>query len=550
MLRLGGLRINPRTNGPHRNAAIAGITLKTMATGASRAVTLPANSTLLPIGFSPDGKRYAFGRIGASSIELWMADVTTAKAARTGTAALNAAGATGGPFGLRFCEWLDDSSALACLTVPANRAAVPAPPTAPDGPNIQETSGKPAPVRTYQDLLTSAYDEALFEYYLTSQLALIDPASGKVTPIGKPGMIEEPAPSPDGRFFLVSRTKRPFSRLVPRDDFPKDIEVWSRTGEKVRTIADVPMGDAVPITGVITGPRGAEWHAAAPATLVWVEALDGGNLKNKVPHRDRVMTLSAPFGGGEPSELVRMEHRFRGIEFTARGQALVTEFDRNERWTRTWLLASASTGGADKPMPRKVWDRSAEDAYADPGEPLARPGSRALLQHGDSIYLVGKGSSPEGRSSLPRSPRSRHAEDRAPVPLRQQRLRARRRPPRRQRPVGADAARVEDRGPELLRADAPRFGRRGPARADELHRSDAAARGHPEAGDPLQAQRRPRAVRDDLHAGRLHARQGRAAPDAALGVSAGVHVGARGGAGEGLAEPLHRRSAARATCSC
>ena len=205
---------------------------------------------------------------------------------------------------MRFCEWLDDSSAIACLTVPANRAAVPAPPTAPDGPNIQETSGKPAPVRTYQDLLTSAYDEALFEYYLTSQLALIDPASGKATPIGKPGMIEEPAPSPDGRFFLVTRTKRPFSRLVPRDDFPKDIEVWSRTGDKVRTIADMPMGDAVPITGVITGPRGARWHAAAPATVVWVEALDGGNLKNKVPHRDRLMTLAAPFAG-EPSELVR-----------------------------------------------------------------------------------------------------------------------------------------------------------------------------------------------------------------------------------------------------
>jgi dipeptidyl aminopeptidase/acylaminoacyl peptidase len=388
MLRLGGLRINPRTNGPHRSGAIAGITLKTIATGASRAVTVPANSTLLPIGFSPDGKRYAFGRTGASSVELWMADVTTGKAARAGAAALNAARSSAGPFGSRVCEWLEDSSAIACLTVPANRAPVPAPPAAPDGPNIQETSGKPAPVRTYQDLLTSAYDETLFEYYLTSQLALIDPASGKVTPIGKPGMLEQPAPSPDGRFFLVSRTKRPFSRLVPCDDFPKDIEVWSRTGDKVRTIADVPMGDAVPITGVITGPRGVKWHAAAPSTVVWVEALDGGDLKNKAPHRDRLMTLAAPFAG-EPSELAKLEHRFRDIAWTARGEALVTEFDRNERWTRTWLLASNAG-------PRKVWDRSAQDAYADPGEPLVRPGSGVLLQNGDSIYLVGKGSSPEG----------------------------------------------------------------------------------------------------------------------------------------------------------
>ena len=52
--------------------------------------------------------------------------------------------------------------------------------------------------------------------------------------------------------------------------------------------------------------------------------------------------------------------------------------------------------GAQAATPRKVWDRSAEDAYADPGEPVVRPGSRVLLQDGDSIYLAGTGSSPEG----------------------------------------------------------------------------------------------------------------------------------------------------------
>ena len=35
----------------------------------------------------------------------------------------------------------------------------------PTGPNIQEHRGGTAPVRTYQDLLASAHDEALFDYY-------------------------------------------------------------------------------------------------------------------------------------------------------------------------------------------------------------------------------------------------------------------------------------------------------------------------------------------------------------------------------------------------
>jgi hypothetical protein len=51
----------------------------------------------------------------------------------------------------------------------------------PTGPNIQEHRGGTAPVRTYQDLLTSAYDESLFDYYATSQLAFVDAASGQRT---------------------------------------------------------------------------------------------------------------------------------------------------------------------------------------------------------------------------------------------------------------------------------------------------------------------------------------------------------------------------------
>jgi dipeptidyl aminopeptidase/acylaminoacyl peptidase len=287
---------------------------------------------------------------------------------------------------------------------------VPQPPAAPAGPNIQETHGKAAPVRTYEDLLGSAHDEALFEYYFTSQVASIDPTSGKATPLGQPAIVETLEASPNGQFLLVEKTKKPYSRLLPQDDFPKDVEIWSRAGQKVRTVADVPMGDAVPITGVITGPRMYRWNPTQPATLVWAEALDGGDLKNKVPHRDRLLTLAAPFTG-EPKTLVETEFRFgggrfgsAGIQWTERGTVLVSEFDRATRRSRTWLIDGASsasapaTGGAAaaSDAPRKLWDRSVEDAYADPGSPLRRPGHDAILQHGRDIYLAGAGASPEG----------------------------------------------------------------------------------------------------------------------------------------------------------
>jgi dipeptidyl aminopeptidase/acylaminoacyl peptidase len=380
MLRLAGLRINPRNNAPHRSPSGTGITLRTIAGGAERKVQVPANARIGAVTFSPDARRLLFTNTRDDRVDLYLADTTTGQS-RMVDMALNGIGAG--------CDWLSDGSALLCGFVPAGRSPAPAAPKAPKGPNIQESYGKRGPVRTYQDLLTSAHDEDLFEYYATSQLGFVDPASGRVTPVGKPGLHERAVGSPNGEYILVERTKRPFSRLLPRGGFPSDVEVWSRNGEKVRTIADVPMADIVPINGVMTGPRAYEWHPLKPATLVWVEALDKGDIRNKVPHRDRIVTLDAPFSG-EPAEVAKTEFRFAGVGWTDGGTILVNEADRATRTTRTWVLT------ANWSEPRKLWDRKQQDAYSNPGTPMARPGKGTLLQSGDDIYLIGQGASPEG----------------------------------------------------------------------------------------------------------------------------------------------------------
>jgi dipeptidyl aminopeptidase/acylaminoacyl peptidase len=384
MHRLAGMRINPRTNGPHRFQALRSIALKTLADGAEIKVTLPQNPKLAWLGFSPDGKRFAFTQTRDTGIELWMGDSATGQAKAVSTASLNAV--WGAP-----CEWLADSSALLCRFVPPSRGAPPAEPDVPAGPNIQENLGRKAPVRTYEDMLTSAHDEALFEFYGTSLLAIVDAASGARRPVGAAGLYEIAEISPSGEFLVVTRLKRPFSRLVPAEDFPKDVEVWNRRGDVVRKIADLPVADTVPNNGVPTGPREYTWEATAPATLVWAEALDQGDPKVNVPQRDRVLSLAAPFTG-QPAELMKTEYRFRAIRWTDKSAALVNEYDRTRRWTRTWVIDSPGAS------PRKLWDLSAEDRYSDPGTPMARPGSpyRTIIQSGDFIYTTGEGGTPQG----------------------------------------------------------------------------------------------------------------------------------------------------------
>ena len=97
---------------------------------------------------------------------------------------------------------------MLCEFVSPGRGATPAM-GVPTGPNIQEHRGGIAPVRTYEDLRVNAHDEALFEYYGTSQLAFVDATNGQRTPVGAPAMFVTAAPSPDGQFILVRRVRRP-----------------------------------------------------------------------------------------------------------------------------------------------------------------------------------------------------------------------------------------------------------------------------------------------------------------------------------------------------
>ncbi len=379
MLRLAGVRVNPQTNGPHRAPAGTGITLRTVAAGSERKVSVPPDAHIAFLGFSPDGRRFAFTNTTASRVEIYIGDVASAQTRKVDGGLNTLAGG---------CDWLDDSTALLCPFVPSGRGPAPVPPAAPAGPNVQENFGPPGPLVTYQDMLTSTHDENLFEYYFTAELGLIDLASARRTVVGRPGILSA-TPSPNGEYLLVSRIKRPFSRLLPYSSFPQDVELWNRRGERVRSIADVPMRDTVPINGVVTGPRSYRWVPQMPATLLWVEALDKGDLRNAVPYRDRVVTLPAPFAG-EAAEVGKTQYRFGGVSWTEKGLILLTENDRASRTTRTWLL------NASWLEPRKLWDRPQQDSYGNPGSPLMRPGRGTVLQAGDTIYLTGTGASAEG----------------------------------------------------------------------------------------------------------------------------------------------------------
>jgi len=398
MLRLAGVRINPELNSSQRIAEVSGLTIQPVGEaskqgGAKAAIRIqvPAGSKLGSPSWSFNGASIAFTRDAKDGVELWVADATTGASKQVGT--VHVSDVLGTPY-----SWMADSKRVLAFTIPAGRAKAPETPRVPAGPAIEESLGKTAQVMTFQDLLKNSSDEALFEYYATTQLAIVNVQTGTVTPLGAPGIYEEADLSPNEEFLLVSRLQKPFSYRVRYDDFAKTHEIWdvkSSPAKLVKTLAALPIADQTPRMGVPTGVRSLTWQALHPAKLLWAEALDGGDPMKKVDFRDKIMTVAAPFSG-EAQEVLKLKHRFAGYGWTAKkDQIVLTEYDRDRRWRTTYLADISKPQATSKVL----FDLSVNDSYNDPGQPMYErraDGERVMLQDGDWIYLTGAGASEKG----------------------------------------------------------------------------------------------------------------------------------------------------------
>jgi dipeptidyl aminopeptidase/acylaminoacyl peptidase len=387
MLRLAGLRINPRTNGPHNPPSFVSLTLKRLADGSERRIALPAGAQVSAPRWSGDGKRFAFTNTGPAGVELWVGDASSGAVRRLPGVVLNAV------YGEVF-QWMPDHRSLFVRLTPAGRGEPPAEPLVPKGPKVQESYGKGGTIRTYQDLLSSPHDEDLFDYYATCQLALIDSVTARVTPVGKPAIFGVNEPSPDGRYFLVSRIHRPYSYLRTIVTFPRVVEVWDTAGRVVHTLARLPSTEDIPEGGVHPGPRSYNWRPTAPATLVWVQAIDA-KAEPKAGARDKVLALKAPFDG-QPVEIARTAQRFSSLIWIDHGGlVIVRDYERTRRMATSVLVNADDVSQA----PRTLWKRRTEDRYGDPGNPVLKTvaaGQRVAVHHHGKIFLHGAGATPKG----------------------------------------------------------------------------------------------------------------------------------------------------------
>ncbi len=387
-LRIGGIRINPAISGPSRAGGFTNIKIKKTRSGEEIQIKgLPSNPKMNGFSLSLDEKYLAFTQTESNGISLWVVDMTTYEAKKLTEPILNQV------FG-NSVAWLPDNSIIIKAVNPS-RGAIPKAPLAPAGPVIQETSGNAAPSRTYQDLLANPYDETLFAYFMDSQLMKVS-LDGSKSPIGKPAMIKSMDISPDGNYLLIESIQKPFSYLVPADRFPYSVEIWTTSGEIVKTLAQIPLDEVRPtgFDATVTGPRGISWRADQAATLYWAEAQDKGDPRVKIAERDIVYTLSAPFTG-DKKKLVGTTLRFGGINWSDDSFAIL-----NERWFASRVEKRSVINPSNPAQaPKVIIERSSDDLYNDPGNPLFTRnafGRNVLMRKGELVFMTSEGAGPEG----------------------------------------------------------------------------------------------------------------------------------------------------------
>ncbi len=250
---LGGLFVDFRAN-RNRNLTIrnsAALQLISTSDGTRHPVVLPAGSRVSNATWNPTGTMVAFYVHTPDATHIWVTDMT-GKARQLTTKPVLATLNTS-------FDWTLNGDAIMAVQAPEPRSAMPQPSAIPLGPKVKlaEESDKNR-LRNYASLLATPYDQSLLEWHATGQVVLIDVKTKAVKLVGTPTMIQDLDPSPDGKYVRVTRMVRPFSYMVPVNNFGTIDEIWDMSGTMLAKVNEEPLNLGADTARAVGAPGAGE----------------------------------------------------------------------------------------------------------------------------------------------------------------------------------------------------------------------------------------------------------------------------------------------------
>ena len=392
-MRLAGLRINPKTNIGSRTNYYKDIkiaNLRRKKTILRKVRGLPTESRLANFIWSPDQTSIAFTNTTFHGVELWVLNISGGVVKKLTDANVNANLGDA-------VNWYQDGKSLLVKLVPGNREEITdSENVIPIGPRISTNDGKKAQNRTYQDLLKNRIDEHNFEQLALSEIHKVN-LYGKKTLWQESDMYRNISFSPNGEFVMVTKIQKPFSYLVPYSRFPSKTIIYTKSGDTVRTLVEVPLIEDLPkgFMAVRKGKRNFSWRNDKPSSVYYSIALDEGDPENKASFRDEIFQLDAPFQGA-PLSLIRTENRYYNILWCNDSVAVANDYWWNNRNTKSYLFNPLNPSAE----PQIISDRNYQDRYSDPGnfvENRNQYGRYVLALKNGKIFFLGDGFTEQGQ---------------------------------------------------------------------------------------------------------------------------------------------------------
>lgn len=254
-------------------------------------------------------------------------------------------------------------------------------------------------VRTYANLLKNYNDELNFEKAITSELYEIS-LDGQMKLWKKKDSYINISFSPNREYILITTLPKPYSYKVPYTRFQRVVKVYDSKGNIIKEIEHKPTIENLPsgFSAVSPGKRFLSWRSDKPASLFWVEALDGGDPQNEIEYRDELFLLDAPFTN-PPKNILKVKDRFNKILWGDDNKAVVYTV-----WWKTRNVKSLLFSPSDLSFtPVILEDRNYQDANSSSGNfdlMLNEYNYPILNLKGNIAFLIGKKSNKNKRISF------------------------------------------------------------------------------------------------------------------------------------------------------
>ncbi|MEJ2203182.1 MAG: prolyl oligopeptidase family serine peptidase [Gemmatimonadota bacterium] len=401
---LGGVFIDFHANRDRSLTTRTNVGIQTISAIDGRVVDIevPGGARVSDASWSPDGSQLAFFVHTDEATHIHVADPSSGDSRRITRTPVLATLVTD-------FEWTSDGREIATVLVPEGRASRPLPPSVPVGPQVKQTIEGENMLRTYASLMATPHDEELLEWHATGQLAVIDVDSRRVTRVGEPAMIWSIDFAPGGEFARVELLQKPFSYIVPVNNFGRVEQIWDRSGAVLAELdtsemnlglgGNTPSAPGVGGSTADEGKRQVAWRKdgqgltwlemeAAPEEEEGAQASGGGGQavqeRGRNGRKDRVMQWLPPFDDASLNVVYENDRRMSAHRFSPDHTILFA----SERQGSDVTEFAVYLGDPETKLTLVEYD--SDDFYANPGQ-LLMDGGRVSSGGGFGRFRGGGG---------------------------------------------------------------------------------------------------------------------------------------------------------------